>query len=223
MGTLNNRFQYVWYGTCGEQEKCKPYIFKENPAQLTDAVEMISSFTTTGANNSPLFYKPEEDEGDLTSMECGGMYCISLRPGKSLSIPGLTAAGSETIKVGENQLASKISFTCAGVFDATPSPSLVECIPDSFTDFKITSPNQLVSILGADQRFIFFSTNDKIGIDESFFTSGLGTQIDVKFPNGVTSQIILTGVQPKQSGGMFYVDRGTGCYGGEYASAGGSK
>ena len=61
-------------------------------------------------------------------------------------------------------------------------------IPDSFTDFKITSPNQLVSILGADQRFIFFSTNDKIGIDESFFTSGLGTQIDVKFPNGVTSQ-----------------------------------
>ena len=42
------------------------------------------------------------------------MYCISLRPGKSLNIPGLTAAGSETIKVGENQLASKISFTCAG-------------------------------------------------------------------------------------------------------------
>mgnify|MGYP001316741227 CR=1 FL=1 len=217
MGTLNNRFQYVWYGTCGEQEKCKPYIFKENPAQLTDAVEMISSFTTTGANNSPLFYKPEEDEGDLASLECGGMYCISLRPGKSLNIPGLTAAGSETIKVGENQLASKISFTCAGVFDATPSPSFVECIPDSFTDFKITSPNQLVSILGADQRFIFFSTNDKIGIDESFFTSALGTQIDIKFPNGVTSQVILTGVQPKQAGGMFYVDRGTGCYGGEYA------
>ncbi len=216
MGTLNNRFQYVWYGTCGEQEECKPYVFKENPAQLTDAVEMISSFTTSSANNSPLFYKPEEDEGDLVSLECGGMYCITLRPGKSLNIPGLTAAGSETIKVGENQLASKISFTCADVFSATPSPTVPECIPESFTSFRINAISQQVELLGANQIFALFSVNDQIGMDESYFTSALGTQIDVKFPSGITSQVILTGAKPSDVGGMFYVDRGTGCFGGAY-------
>lgn len=216
MGTLNNRFQYAWYGTCGEQEKCKPYVFKENPAQLQDAVEMISSFTTSSANNSVLYYNPELDEGDLVSLECGGMYSITLRPGKSLSIPGLTPAGSETIKVGENKLASKISFTCAGVYDSTPSPTTPQCIPDSFTNIRITSTNQLVSINGINQRFIFFSTNDQIGIDGSFLVSAIASDVRIKFPNGVTSQIILTGLKPKEEGGMFYVDRGTGCYGAPY-------
>tara|TARA_B100001093_G_scaffold317410_1_gene302807 strand:+ start:17912 stop:19588 length:1677 start_codon:yes stop_codon:yes gene_type:complete len=216
MGTLNNRFQYAWYGTCGEQEKCKPYVFKENPAQLIDAVEMVSSFTTNSANNSPLYYKPEIDEGDLASLECGGMYSFTLRPGKSLNIPGLTAAGSETIKVGENQLASKISFTCAGVFDTTPSPTVAQCIPDSFTSFRITSANQLVSVNGINQRFIFFAVNDQIGIDTSFLSSAIASDIRIQFPNGVTSQIIMTGLKPKEEGGMFYVDKGTGCYGGAY-------
>ena len=216
MGTLNNRFQYVWYGTCGEQEECKSYVFKENPAQLIDAVEMISSFTTSSANNSPLFYKPEEDEGDLTSLECGGMYCITLRPGKSLNIPGLTAAGSETIKAGENQLASKISFSCGDVFSETPSPTVPECIPESFAKFRINSVSQQIGLLGANQIFALFSVNDQIGIDESYFSAALGTQIDVKFPSGITSQVILTGAKPKDVGGMFYVDRGTGCFGGPY-------
>ena len=216
MGTINNRFQYVWYGTCGEQEKCKPYVFKDNPAQLQKAVEMISQFTTSSTNNSPMTYKPEQGQGDLTSFECGGMYLVVLKPGQSLTIPGLTAAGSETIKAGENKLAAKISFTCAGVFDATPSPTEKECIPSGYTKITITSQNQSVSIGGGSQKFIFFAKDDVIGLDTNFLTSAIASEINVKFPVGTTSQIIMTGLKPKAEGGQFYVDKGTGCYGGPF-------
>jgi hypothetical protein len=99
------------------------------------------------------------------------------------------------------------------VYDATPSPTTPQCIPDSFTDIRITSANQLVSINGINQRFIFFAVNDLVGIDGSFLSSAIASDVRIKFPNGVTSQIILTGLKPKEEGGMFYVDRGTGCYG----------
>ena len=74
MGQLNNRFHYVWYGTCGEhgEDGCKPFVFSEKPTDLFD-VEMISAFTL-GSNNSLKYFKPDTGEGDLVSMECGGMY-----------------------------------------------------------------------------------------------------------------------------------------------------
>lgn len=222
MGTINNRFQYVWYGTCGEQEKCKPYVFKDNPAQLTDAVEMISSFTTNSVNNSILYYKPEEDEGDLTSMECGGMYSITLKAGKTLNIPGITAAGSETIKVGDNELPSKISFTCADVFEITPSPTEAECIPDSFTKVRIVSINQSANLNGNMTEFALFTVDDLVGIDFNHFQSALASSVMVTLPNDVTSQIVFTGLEPKSEGSMLYVEKENSCFGGEYEKINGS-
>ena len=58
MGQLNNRFQYVWYGTCGEHgsEGCKPFVFSERLNELLD-VEMISAFTKNNANNTLDYYQ----------------------------------------------------------------------------------------------------------------------------------------------------------------------
>ena len=139
MGTLNNRFQYVWYGDCSEEENCRPYIFSENPSALTDAVEMISTFTMDGSNNSVKYYKPESDEGDLDRMNCGAMYCIVLKTGKSISIPGAVPAGTDTIKQGENTFPAAISFTCSDVYEATPTPREFKSSPDAFTNNEIKS------------------------------------------------------------------------------------
>ena len=88
MGQLNNRFNYAWYATCGKHgaDGCKPYVFSDNPTDLLNNVEMISAFTI-GSNNSLKYFKPETNEGDLTSMECGGMYSIVMKPAKSILIP----------------------------------------------------------------------------------------------------------------------------------------
>ena len=45
-----------------------------------------------------IYFKPETEEGELTSMECGGMYAITLRPSKSLSIPSPTVLEMKQLK-----------------------------------------------------------------------------------------------------------------------------
>lgn len=217
MGTINNRFQYVWYGTCGEHErKCKSYIFKENPTALLDAVEVISSFTTDSTNNSMIYFKPETEEGELTSMECGGMYAITLRPGKSLSIPGLTAAGNETIKIGENQLAAKVSYTCSDVDNITPSPTEALCIPENYTKITINATEQTVVLGGSSHKFTSFSSGHKVGIDTNYFSETVASTVQVNYPFGSVSFIILNGLEPSSPGGMLYVEAMDSCYGGQY-------
>ena len=47
MGQLINKFNYAWYGTCGDHgtDGCKPYVFADNLISLKDSVELISTFT----------------------------------------------------------------------------------------------------------------------------------------------------------------------------------
>jgi hypothetical protein len=225
MGTLSNRFQYIWYGTCEVDEDCKPYVFANELTALKVSVDMISTFSTTNSNNSIEFFKPETEEGTLKQLVCGAMYCITLKEGKSISISHATPAGSDSIKSGENEASHKVSFTCASVSEATPTPTEFVCIPDNFTSIQVTS--QLLNVLldGQTQRFVNFETGNVVGVDPAYWTeegAPPGLTVNVTTPSlGLESQIVLTGHEPKADGGKLYLQRDTACYAGPYEFANG--
>jgi len=221
MGQLTNKFNYAWYGTCDEHsaEGCKPYIFDDNLINLKSSVEMISTYNK-GTLNTSEFFRPDDETGTLKSFECGAMYSIVLKTGKKFILPGLTPAGSNTIKLGENQLPSKISFDCENLYEPTPTPSPFDCIPENseYTSVVITTSTSMqIMINGAFHTFEKFSSGDVVGLDMSFFKSGISGYIVVE--NSVTSEtsvITLTGLEPKEDGGALYLKRGETCYRGQY-------
>jgi hypothetical protein len=226
MGTLNNRFQYVWYGTCTEHDTqgCKPYKFSQNLIQLKSVVESISTFGP-GPLNSAEFFKPDTEDGTLESLECGVMYSIVLKPGKVFTLPGLTPAGTETIKSGENSFPSAISFTCENVYEPTPTPTPFACIPltAEYEKVKITSGGHQELINGVFQGFVGFQSSDIIGMDMTWFVSALATTVKVKVPSlGTESEIILSGLGPKSQGGELYLLRGPACFRGPFQLVGGN-
>ena len=221
MGQLTNKFNYAWYGTCDEHsaDGCKPYIFDDNLINLKSSVEVISTYNK-GTLNTSEFFRPDDETGTLKSFECGAMYSIVLKTGKKFNLPGLTPAGTNTIKLGENQLPSKISFDCENLYEPTPTPSPFDCIPDNseYTSVVITTSTSMqIMINGAFHTFEKFSSGDVVGIDMSYFKSGLAGYIVVENPiTNETSVITLTGLEPKEDGGALYLKRGETCYRGQY-------
>ena len=220
MGQLNNRFHHVWYGTCGEHgsEGCKPFIFSENPTVLQN-VEMISAFTNT-TNNSLKFFKPATNEGDLTSMECGGMYSIVLRDHtQNLQIDGVTPAGSGTTQNSDGTgLAVKVSFTCDDVYvEPTPTPTPLVCIPETAEIAKAVSTS-------IDQTFNFAGNifrlrnlqNCEVGIDISNLTSSTEGNMRLLIPSqNYIGLVDISGAKPKSDTHFIYLKRGDACYRGE--------
>lgn len=221
MGQLTKKFNYAWYGTCDEHssEGCKPYIFDDNLINLKSSVEVISTYNK-GTLNTSEFFRPEDETGTLKSFECGAMYSIVLKTGKKFNLPGLTPAGTNTIKYGENQLPSKISFDCENLYEPTPTPSPFDCIPENseYTSVVITTSTSMqIMINGAFHTFEKFNASDVVGIDMSYFKSGLAGYIVVENPvTNETSVITLTGLEPKSDGGALYLKRGETCYRGQY-------
>lgn len=224
MGQLENKFNYAWYGTCGEHnsEGCKPYVFADDLIQLKDSVELISTFGL-GTSNTLEYFRPLDESGNLETLECGAMYSIVLKTGKSFNLSGLTPAGSNTIKLGESQLPAAISFTCEDVYEATPTPTPFACIPETseFTGIVVTSNTSMdVQINGSWNTFIGFQIDDIVGLDTSWLVSSTFTAVDVIFPDETSSMIQLTGFAPKSDGGEFYLQRGMSCFRGAFESIG---
>lgn len=224
MGQLENKFNYAWYGTCGEHdsEGCKPYVFADNLILLKDAVELISTFGS-GTSNTLEFFRPLDESGNLETLECGAMYSIVLKTGKSFDLDGLTPAGSDTIKLGESQLPAAISFTCEDVYEPTPTPTPFACIPETseFTKISVTSNTSMdVQINGSWNTFLGFQIDDLVGLDTSWLVSGPFTNIEVVFPTGTSAFLQLTGFAPKSEGGEFYLQRGMSCFRGAFEIVG---
>ena len=211
---LKKRFQYAWYGQCGTDEQCQPYVFANNLTDLKQSVEMISSFTT-GSNNSVDFFKPDTEEGSLKQLNCGAMYSIVLKSGAEISIDHLVPAGSETRNSGGEP--AKVSFTCAEV--PTPSPTPFICIPETLTPISVDSITTVVQIRGFPQQFINFQSGDNLGIDlenlEDFV--GIPFNVTVNIPGQTTAFIGLNSVTPtSDSNKNLYLSRGDACYAGSF-------
>ena len=220
MGQLNNRFHHVWYGTCGEHGDggCKPFVFADNP-QLLQNVEMISAFSKT-TNNSLKYYKPGTNEGDLTSMECGGMYSIVLRDHtQALVIPGVTAAGPGTTQNQDGTTSAvKVSFTCDDIYvEPTPTPTPVVCIPETAEIAKafISSQDQSENFAGNIYRFRGFE-GDELGLDISNTLPAPNSVLRVAIPSqNFVGNIAISGSRPASSTHYMYLSRGDACYRGE--------
>lgn len=223
MGLINNRFQYTWYGTCGEGEPCTPYVFAENLTALKNSVEYISAFTTSGSNNSPIGFSPQTEEGNLKSLECGAMYSVTLLSGKSINIPGLTPAGEGTIKTDTRLFPASVSFDCQGnLYNNTPTPVSSECIPsESYTSIEMSSSTQTITIDNKLHSFSSFSPGDTLGLDLSWFVSALSSSVRFYAPGiKLIASGIFTGLEPKSEGGFVYFTRGDTCYEGEFKREG---
>tara|TARA_Y100001933_G_scaffold264938_1_gene333678 strand:- start:5595 stop:6290 length:696 start_codon:yes stop_codon:yes gene_type:complete len=129
MGTLNDRFQYVWYGTC-QEETCTELKFADLPSDTLSKIDSISGLTNTGFSK----YDPSSsDVSTLDSFVCGKMYLVTLNPSAVVS-GGVELPNSLASSSMSKLQRYGISTTCSEVKTPTPSPTPVQlCIPEDYT------------------------------------------------------------------------------------------
>ena len=215
MGTINNRFQYVWYGTC-EQEECSDFIFADNMDLLQGNVESISGFNVTGDGLETFIVGSSDPLGPFNRMRCGTMYAIVLEPtstaaGSEVTIPNMEAAGTESRDVAGG-LPYKVSFDCSTVHQEptpTPTPTLLSCVPSTHSEITITG----AFYQEGNHSFFNFGTGDKVGLNYSEFVAGLKVDIILRIA-GVEGEswFTLTDLELTGANTTIYWLLGQACY-----------
>ncbi len=216
MGTLNDRFQYVWYGTCDENENpCRELKFSDLPSESLAKIDSISTLGDSGM----IKYDPSSSSSALDGFSCGKMYLVALKP-SAVTSGGLTIANTLASSSMSRLQKYGISTTCNTTATPTPSPSPSPtpaiCIPTGLTSVPHHTGTQPVSGIGN----VVFGTVGTLGYDQSDFpvTDGFPRTYMIKLPNSTTpaafitaSNFPATGTEP-----MVYFEKGDdgSCYGG---------
>jgi hypothetical protein len=219
MGTLKDRFQYVWYGTCHDDHKpCRDLEFSDLSLADLSKIDSVSTLDDTG------FVKYDPSSSSSSSLDrfaCGKMYLVTLNHS------AVTSGGVELPNALASSSMSKlqkygISTTCntTATPTPTPTPTPVACIPTSdFTTVPHHVGTQPVEGIGT----LAFGDAGNFGFNPADFPDkqGLPRLYKIKDPDGFQVVSITADAYPNPgTEPMVYFDCTSShcdgkCYGGK--------